>query len=223
MSLWSKVFNGGTGPFAGPQLGNAPPGAAHLGTPSGGGSTPAQGGGGGSLDPNTRAGNVAAGVPYQLVPAYPPWLRIANDPSIVYFPRLRTATFNAAGSAAGLDQTLTMIVSVPTIVLARTAAAITTTSAALPVGRASLDTFTAQVFRSGSSSDLVDAGWGGQNPAVMALGSTLFGTAAQPMLVPGNGLFVDTGGLLSCRIVTLIDAIRVDVTFWCIEEYGPGR
>lgn len=222
MSIWSRAFNGGTGPFAGPQIGNAPPGAANLGLPSSGGQGLAQGGAG-SLDPNTRADNVARGVPYQLVPAYPPWVRIANDPSIVYFPRLRTATFNAAGAAAGADATLTMIVSVPTIVLARTAAAVKTTGVALPVGWLPLDTFTAQVFRAGSSTDLVDAGWGGANPAVLAIGSAIFGSAAQPMLIPGNGLFIDTGGLLSCRVVTLLDAMRVDVTFWCLEEYGPAR
>jgi hypothetical protein len=112
---------------------------------------------------------------------------------------------------------------VPTIIIARTAAAYTTTGVALPVGRASLDTFTAQMFRAGSSTDLFDAGWGGTNPSILVTGSSIFGTAAQPMLIPGNGLFLDNGGLFSARVVTLLDAIRVDISLWCIEEYGPAR
>ena len=199
----------------------SPIGAGSLGVPSSGQSNAPVSGG--ALDPNSRAGNVADGVPYQLVPVYPPFVRIANDPSIVYFPRLRSASFNTAGAALGFDGTLTMFASAPTIIIARSAAAITTTGAALVLGRESLDTFQAQMFRAGSSTDLFDAGWGGANPSQLVIGSSIFGTASQPMLIPGNGFFVDTGGQVSVRVATLVDAIRVDVTLWCIEEYGPSR
>lgn len=208
-SAWGRFFGG------------VPSGSAPLGTPSVGGQGAAPGGG--TLDPNSRAQNVANGVPYQLVPAYPPFVRIANDPAIVYFPRFRTITFNAAGAVAGADNTLTWIFSVPTIVIARTAAARTTDNSNLPVGRDSLDCFSSQMFRAGSSTDLIDAGGGGQNPAVLVTGSAIYGTARQPALIPGNGIFFDTGSLLSCRVLTNVNALQVDVTIWCIEEYGPAR
>ena len=77
-------------------------GAAPLGVPSSGaGTNPGTAGGqnAGQMEPNSRARNQEAGVPYQLVPAYPPFVRIANDPSIVYFPRFRTLIFGGNGAA----------------------------------------------------------------------------------------------------------------------------
>lgn len=198
-----------------------PNGAGSWGAPGNSGGNPQQGGG--SLQPNSRAGNVAQGIEYQLVPAYPPFVRLANSPGIVYFPRWRTVQFNTAGAAAGNMGQLTYFFSVPTIVIARTAAAYTTTNAALPVGRDSLDCFATKMLRAGAASDLIDAGGGGSNPAVLVTGSSILGSARQPALIPGNGLFFDTGMQLTTEVETYVDALQVDITLWCIEEYGPAR
>lgn len=217
---WKTIF-GATGA---PTMGS---GGSHLGAPSSGAAyAPGTGPGGmnaGELHPNSRAANMAAAVPYQLVPAYPPFVRLANSHDIVYFPRYRTLIFGGNGVVAGTT-TQQWQFSVPTIVIGRTAAAIDASGAALPVGRDSLDTFLVQMFRAGSTSDFLDAGGGGNaNPSVPTLGSALLGTAAQPALIQGNGLFVDTGGFLNCTCQTLINNILVHVTIWCIEEYGPAR
>lgn len=197
-----------------------------LGVPStGAGTTPGTGGGqnAGTLEPNTRAANMAAGVPYQLVPSYPPFIRVANSPEIVYFPRTRTVVGGGNGVAAGAQQ-LQFYFSVPTIIVARSAAAWDASGAGLPVGLKSLNTFRAQMFRAGSQSDLIDAGGGGnQNPAVNVMGSAVWGTAAQPFFFPGTGLFVDNGAILNITLQTVRANIEVFLTLWCIEEYGPSR
>ena len=214
---WKQIFNGAN--FEGSP-------ATSLGVPSSGQVTaPGTGGGqnAGQLEPNSRAGNMAAGVPYQLVPAYPPFVRIANDPNIVYFPRNRTLTFGG-NTVAAATTTQQYQFSLPTIIIARTAAAIDASGAGLPVGRNSLDTFAVQMFRAGSQSDLWDAGGGGAaNPSFNALGSVLFGSASLPALVVGNGYFVDTGGFVNVTCQILINNVRVDISIMCLEEFGPGR
>lgn len=225
MSGWRDYLPGG-GPHAMSGADTNPHGVG-LGVPStGGASRPGTGPGGideGQLQPNSRARNLEAGVPYQLVPAYPPFVRMANDPNIVYFPRFRTLTFGGNGVAAA-QTTQQFQFSLPTIILARTAAAIDASGAGLPVGRDSLDTFAVQFARTGSQSDLVDAGGGGAaNPTFNALGSALLGTARLPGFFQGNGYFVDTGGFLNVTCQILINNIRVDITIWCLEEYGPSR
>lgn len=219
MSLWRSIMGpaGSVGP-----LGN-------VGVPSsGGGAAPGTGPGGinaGQLDPNSRAGNMAAGVPYQLVPAYPPFVRLANDPSIVYFVRFRTLVFGGNAVAAGAQATQGFYFSVPTIILARTGGAWDASGAGLPVGRTGLDCFRVQFFRAGAQQDLIDAGGGGPNspPNILALASTILGTGQNPALIPGNGLFVDTGSQINVACTTLTNNIEAYVTIWCLEEYGPAR
>lgn len=201
-------------------------GGTNFGVPSAGSAqTPGTAGGqnAGQLEPNNRGANMAAGVPYQLVPAYPPFVRIANDPNIIYFPRFRTLSFFGTGTAANATATGQYQFQNPTIILARTAAAFLPTGTALDVGRNSLDTFRAQFFRTGAIQDFIDAGAGNAGPNFQALGSTIFGTAQLPALIPGTGVFVDTGGFLNVNVTALIANVTVDITIWCIEEYGPAR
>lgn len=202
-------------------------GAAPLGVPSSGaGTSPGTAGGqnAGQLEPNSRARNMEAGVPYQLVPAYPPFVRIANDPGIVYFPRFRTLVFGGNGVAANTTATQQFQFSVPTIIIARSGGAVEASGAGLPVGRTGLECFSLQMFRAGSQSDLIDAGGGGaNNPAVNTLGVNLLGTGGLPALIPGNGLFVDTGSFLNITLTTLLANIQAWITLWAIEEYGPSR
>lgn len=197
--------------------------AANFGVPSSGGSPGIPGPG--QLQPNSRAANVAAGMDYQLLPAYPPFVRLSTSSSVAYFVRFRTFIFHGNGTAANTTAQQQMSFSVPTIIIARTAAAILADAAALPVGRGSLDIFTFQLFRAGSNSDMIDAGAGGTAtaPNVLTLGSAILGTAAQPALIPGNGLFVDTGSFLLASCTNLIANALVHVTLWCLEEYGPAR
>lgn len=210
-------------------LGGGGPGWNETGVPSsGGGSNPSTGPDGinaGQLQPNNRAANMAAGVPYQLVPAYPPFVRLANDPSIVYFVRFRSVIFGGNGVTAGVQAAQTIYFSVPTIIIARTGSAFDASDAGLPVGRTALQTFRTQFYRGGASTDLIDAGGGGQNtnPAVTVLAENLLGTASQPALLPGNGLFFDNGTWLNIACTTLIDNIEAHVSVWTIEEYGPAR
>jgi len=205
----------------------SPGGHGPLGVPTSGGNTnPGTGPDGinaGQLQPDSRGRNMAAGVPYQLVPAYPPFVRIANDPNIVYFVRFRTIVFGGNGVAAATT-TLPIYFSVPTIIIARTAAAYDASDAALPVGRNSLDLFKIQFARAGSSSDLIDAGAGGQQaPNITVLGSSIMGTGQLPALIPGTGLFVDTGAFINVTCQILRNNVEVHATVWTIEEYGPAR
>ena len=210
---WKGIFaSGGQGPMGSPGVPTANPGDGP------GGINAAQ------LNPNSRSQNMADGMKYQLVPAYPPFVRIANDDRVLYFPRFRTLTFGGTGTLAGATINDQWQFSLPTIIIARSAAAITGTGVALPVGRASLDTFTAQMFRVSGAQDLIDAAGGGNTGTnVQTIGSALWGTAQLPALIQGTGLFVDTGSYLGVAGTILIADMRVDLVLWCIEEYGPGR
>ncbi len=197
-----------------------------FGVPSSGGpSSPGTGGGQnqGQLEPFSRDRAMQQGMPFQLVPAYPPFVRIANDPNVVYYPRFRTIIFGGNAVVAGTT-TLQFQFSLPTIIIARTGwGFIADNVTGLPVGRTGLDTFRIQMFRAGSQSDLIDSGGGGnQNPAVNVIGSNVLGTAQLPALIPGCGLFVDTGGVLNTTCQILINNVEVHFTLWCIEMYGPA-
>lgn len=202
-------------------------GGMSMGVPSSGaGTQPGVGPDGinrGELAPNSRARNMEAGVPYQLVPAYPPFVRIANQEGIVYFPRFRSLVFGGSGVVAGTT-TQQFQFSVPTIIIARTGGAIAPNGTDLDVGKTGLDLFKVQFARAGSNSDLIDAGGGGNtNPALNALAGNLLGTAALPGFIPGTGLFIDTGSFLNVTCQILLNNVEATVTIWCIEEYGPAR
>ena len=216
---WKGIFaSGGQGPMGNP---------SHLGSPGVPTANPGDGPGGinaAQLNPNSRSQNMADGMKYQLVPAYPPFIRIANDDRVLYFPRFRTLTFGGTGALAGQTFNDQWQFSLPTIIIARTAAAITVNAAALGVGRSSLDTFKCQVFRVSGAQDLIDAAGGGNTGTnVQTLGSALWGTAQLPALIPGTGLFVDTGSYLGVTGTILVAEVQVDLVLWCVEEYGPGR
>lgn len=200
-----------------------PLGSAEFGVPASGGGRPGDGNGqnGPVLVPNTRAGNMADGVPYSLVPCWPPFVRVANDRHIVYFPRQRTFTFGGNGVAAGVQSPVTLTFSLPTIVVWRTAAAILADGADLPVGRNSLDIFKTQFVRSGASQDLIDVGTTGTS--TLTLGSALCGPAGFPAFFQGTGLFFDVGSQLQVACQTLIANAEVHITIGCFEEFGPGR
>lgn len=221
--FFASLFSRGGGGYGAPS-GSSPMGA--LGIPSAGnGSMPGTGPDGinaGQLHPNSREQNMLAGVPYQYLPVYPPFARLAADPGILYFTRFRYLLFDASALAASPLPTQQLLFSNPTIVLARTAAAYQTDDDDLPVGRSSLDCFTTQWFRSGATTDLIDAG-AGLAATSLVLGSCVMGDARQPALIPGNGIFFDTGTYCNVSIATLIDHMVVHVCAWCLEEYGPAR
>jgi len=174
------------------------------------------------LAPDSRAANMAAGIPYQMVPAYPPFVRLANSPDVVYFPRFRSLVFGGNGVAAATT-TQQVQFSVPTIILARTGSAYDASGAGLPVGRSSLQLFRVQFSRVGSQTDLIDAGAGNVAPNITVLAENVLGTAALPGFIPGNGTFVDTGGFINVTCQILLNNTEAHVTLWCLEEYGPVR
>jgi hypothetical protein len=220
MAHWKDIFtSSGKGPMGNPETLGVP------GTPH---PNPGDGPNGinaAQLEPNSRARNMASGMKYQLVPAYPPFIRIANDDRVLYFPRFRTLQFGGDGTTAGETFNDQWQFSLPTIVIARTAAAYSTADANLPVGRNSLDLFTAQMFRASGAQDLIDAGGGGNTgPNVQVLGSSVWGTGQLPALIPGTGLFVDTGSYLGVSGTILIADVLVHLTLWCVEEFSStGR
>lgn len=176
----------------------------------------------GQLEPNSRIANIAAGVPYQLVPAYPPFVRLANSRNVAYFPRFRSLTFGGGATAAGTTTQL-MQFSLPTIVFARSGSAFLADDSDLPVGRTGLQTFGIQCVRTGGIQDLLDVGGGTSGPSFITLAENVLGPAGLPALIPGMGWFFDTGSSMNTTVQILLDNVRADVTFWCIEEYGAPR
>ena len=69
----------------------------------------------------------------------------------------------------------------------------------------------------------MDSGGGNNAPNFFVLGENVLGPAGQPALIPGMGWFFDTGSSMNTTVQTLLDNLQVDVTFWCVEEYGPAR
>lgn len=201
-------------------------GASTLGVPSSGAATaPGTAGGqnAGQLEPNSRMANMQAGVPYQLVPAYPPFVRVANDPNILYFPRFYTLRFFGSPTAANATAVGQFQFQNPTVIIARTGSAFLPTGTAFDVGRDPLTSFRLNFFRTGAIQDFIDAGGANQGPGTQTAGQNVLGTGSLPALIPGTGLFVDTGGFLNINITALIANVTVDITIWCIEEYGPAR
>lgn len=195
----------------------------NFGVPTTGGSVARPGPG--ELAPNSRAQNLEAGVDYQFVPVWPPFVRLANSPGIVYFPRFRTVIMGGNGALINATYNRPINFSVPTIVIARTGTAVVADNAtALQVGRSALDTFTVQMFRAGSNSDFIDAGAGADTaPNVQTLGGCILGSGGLPALIPGNGIFIDTGSYLTLAVTALLPNLLIHVDLWCIEEYGPAR
>lgn len=175
-----------------------------------------------SLDPNSRAENMANGIPYQLVPVYPPFVRMANDPNIVYFPRYRSFRFGANGTVAGTT-TQTMNTGLPTYVIAMTGTAFDAGNAALPVGRTSLQLFSFQISTGQGSQDLLTVGGGNTTPNFNVVAENILGTGGLPGFVPCTGLFIDTATPLNVTCQILRDNVQADITFWCIEEWAAPR
>lgn len=167
--------------------------------------------GGSPVVPWQRQDAIQAGVPYRRVPIYPPFANLAADPRVVYMTRVRPFFFGGA-VAAGVQPPQQAAFSQPTIVYARSAAAIEATGGALPVGRGSLDTFSS--FMARTNGDSID----GTNTPI--LGSAILGTAGLPALYACNAIFFNAGSTLMINLTTLLANIRVDIVLWTIEEYG---
>ena len=159
-----------------------------------------------------REDAIEAGVKYRRVPIYPPFANLARDPNIVYLIRFRPLFFAGNGIALGVQPQQTVLFSQPTIVFARSMAAIAADDAALPVGRDGRDT--CAIWTQRTSGDLID---GASQPI---LGSALYGTGGEPALFAGNGLFFRSGASMVVNCQTLINNIRVDFVLWTLEEYG---
>lgn len=166
---------------------------------------------------------MAEGVPYELVPVYPPFVRLANSDKLVYFPRYRSFTFGGNGLPAATTATQTLTTGLPTYIIAMTGSAYDASGAALPVGRTPLQLFEIQIFRGQGSTDLLTCGGGNQAPGFNVIAENVLGTAALPGFIPCTGLFIDTGTPLNVTVEILVANVRADVTFWCIEEWGAPR
>ncbi len=179
------------------------PGVARPGEPEPGGSP---------VQPWQRQDAIDSGVPYRRVPIYPPFANLARDPSIIYMVRIRPMFFGGAGVAAGVLPPQPLQFSQPTIVYARTAAAILTDGTGMPVGRVSRDLFSAFFIR--SNGDGLD---GGTTPI---LGDAIFGNGGSPALYAANGVFFNNGTVMSINVSTLIANTLVHIVVYTIEEYG---
>lgn len=170
---------------------------------------------GGAPTPWQRSDAQQKGVQYRRVPIWPPFANLARDPNVLYLIRNRPLVFGGAGVVAGTLAPQQLPFSQPTIVFARTAAAVIADfKTGFPVGMNPLDSFAAQIQR--TTGDLLD---GTSTPI---LGSALWGKATLPALYAGNGLFFNNGSTLIVTVQTLMDNVRADLVFWTIEEYGPA-
>lgn len=142
-------------------------------------------------------------------PVYEPRPFFPNQDNIAKQPRMRTV--ESLNEAANVEVLRFIQVDVPSIVYAWTGAAVDTTPAALPVGLASLDTFTVRFEHNA----------GDRLTPVAQLGSCVLGTAAFPALIGGAGWVFDRGGTITVAIVPLRASLRIDVTAWIIEVRGP--
>lgn len=168
--------------------------------------------GGAPDSPWQRQAAIEAGIPYRRVPIWPPFANLARDPSVVYMVRLRPIFFGGNGVAAGALPQQPLQFSQPTIVFARTAAAFRADDVGLPVGRHSLETFSAFIQR--TNGDALD---GGTTPIIAR---AIFGDGSNPALYAANGLFFNNGTNISVNVTTLLANVLVHIVLWTIEEYG---
>ena len=170
----------------------------------------------GAPAPWQREDAMQQGVPYRRVPIWPPFANLARDPNVLYLIRFRPLLFGGNGVAAATLAPQQINFSQPTIVFARSAAAVIADYATgLPVGMNSLDTFASTFSR--TQGDQLD---GTTTPIS---GSAIYGNGRMPALYAGNGLFFNNGSTLIVNCTTFLNNVRVDIVLWTIEEYGTPR
>lgn len=126
-------------------------------------------------------------------------------------PRLRTIT--VTNQAANTEVNSFVQVDIPSTVYALSAAAATTDASALPVGRASLDTFRVRF----------EHNTGDRLTPTAGLGSAICGTAQFPAKIGGAGWVFDRGGTVLVGVTPLVANMTIDVTLWIIEIRGPSN
>lgn len=117
-------------------------------------------------------------------------------------------TFTAATA-----QTLNLQFSQPTTVFALAASAYDTSGTITDDLRNPLNLFRVQIERTNGDRFQTSA----------ALGSSIFGSAAQPRLVGPSGWMFDIGGVARIIVTPLIATLAVDLTFYSIEVRGPSN
>ncbi len=174
------------------------------------------GSGRGAPMPWQRDDAMQQGIEYRRVPIWPPFANLAKDPNVLYLIRYRPLLFGGNGIAAAALAPQTIRFSQPTIVFARSAAAVIADYATgFPVGMNPLDSFGATFSR--PTGDQLD----GTTTAIS--GSALYGNGRFPALYAGNGLFFNNGSDLIVNLTTFMANVRVDIVLWTIEEYGTPR
>lgn len=165
-----------------------------------------------ALSPPTFASySQNADVRWTRVDAYWPHLTLPNSAFIAIksLDLVVSCSGNPANSAYANQQ---VTLPVPSVVFNVTGAAVDTTGTALPVGLASLDTFTIEIVMSNNDKKMTAA----------ALGSTVVGTAQRPRQVGPTGWMADMGQSFNLTITPLRANLRIDIVLTAACIYGPA-
>lgn len=163
-----------------------------------------------SLNPPTRAEMGGRGQnlpPFMRTNIYPPQVLLSTNSQVAAQTRLYTT--GILNQTANVQAVASIQFDIPAIVYAMTAA--TTNTAAPGIVTNGLDGFTVSLEHSN----------GDRITTNQALGSCIFGTAAEPSLIGGNGLVFDRGSTLVINVTPLSANLRVDFNFFAIEQRGP--
>lgn len=167
-----------------------------------------------SLNPPGRAQLGGRGPqlpPFMRTNIWPPQLLLSTNSQVAH--ATRTYTTGILNQAQNVQSQVVIQFDIPCIVFGMSAACINTAAPAFGVlGGANLDTFTANLEHTN----------GDRLVTQPVLGSCIFGTAAEPSLVGGNGWVFDRGSSLIVQVTPLVNATqRIDFAFFAIEERGP--
>ncbi|MCK5642168.1 MAG: hypothetical protein KAJ19_15290 [Gammaproteobacteria bacterium] len=137
---------------------------------------------------------------------------VPEGENVAYFPRTRTVTFQNPTINATVAQTIQF--QQPTAVIARSGGAFDTQGAALPAGTEQLNTFTV-LFRTLGNTNLLDD--------IQTMAINVLGDAKRPALIAGGTWLFNTGSSLQIEITPLRSNLRIDVTIFVVEFYGPNN
>ena len=159
------------------------------------------------------AGDVAGpnGDKWYRAPFYPTAPFIPYNPNVGMI--VRHYSGGITGEAANAEVIRNVPFDIPCRLIAINGAAVLTTGGALPVGRASLDTFLFRLaYTTGERLDISER-----------LGSTVCGTAERPGELGHAGWSFSAGSSVQLGITPLLADLRIDIVLVCLEMRGASN
>ena len=114
-------------------------------------------------------------------------------------------------------QVMTIMFDLPTVVVARSASVLDTLDPMRRLPNGGLKLFRARLEN--SNGDRKDMSYGIPASISGPTGESVWGSGSRPAVITG-GMFFQTGSSLTIHCTPRVQDIEVELTFWCLEQFG---